>query len=64
VKFVTDLISADDAKTAKLNEVPTSGAGLDSATPPSGGADAPTDTPPPGDGDAPVAWAPIEPAPK
>lgn len=64
MKFVTDLISADDAKTAKLNEVPTSGAGLDSATPPSGGADAPTDTPPPGDGDAPVAWAPIEPAPK
>lgn len=64
MKFVTDLISAQDAKTEKLNEAPASGEGLDSATPPSGGADTPTDSLPPKDGDAPLAWAPIEPAPK
>ncbi|SEC07182.1 L,D-transpeptidase family protein [Microbacterium hydrocarbonoxydans] len=59
--FVTDLISAQDAKTEKLTEATASGAQLDSVAP---AGDAPTDSLPPDSGDQPLAWAPIEPAPK
>lgn len=54
--FVTDLISAQDAKTEKLNETTDAVAAND--------ADAPTAALPPQSGDPEVAWAPIEPAPK
>lgn len=60
MKFVTDLISAQDAKTEKLTEA---GSADTVALTPSGG-DIPTDSMPPESGDQPLAWAPIEPAPK
>ena len=61
--FVTDLISAQDAKTEKLTEATASGTQLDSAAPATTG-DASTDSLPPDSGDQQLAWAPIEPAPK
>ncbi len=63
MKFVTDLISAQDAKTEKLTEATASGA-QGTAALAKDGADAPTEALPPRDGDQPVEWAPIEPAPK
>lgn len=60
MKFVTDLISAQDAKTEKLTEA---GSADTVALTPSGD-DTPTDAMPPQSGDQPLAWAPIEPAPK
>ncbi|WP_374612139.1 L,D-transpeptidase family protein [Microbacterium foliorum] len=54
--FVTDLISAQDAKTEKLNEATDAVVAQES--------DAPTAALPPQSGDPEVAWAPIEPAPK
>lgn len=53
MKFVTDLIAAQDAKTDKPTEA-------DASVDPG----APTEALPPQDGDAPLAWAPTEPAPK
>ncbi len=63
MKFVTDLIAAQDAKTEKLTEANASVDVDGSATAHSDG-DAPTEALPPGDGDQPLAWAPIEPTPK
>ncbi|MCM3779557.1 L,D-transpeptidase family protein [Microbacterium hydrocarbonoxydans] len=60
MKFVTDLISAQDAKTEKLTEA---GSADTVALTPSGD-ETPTDSMPPESGDQPLAWAPIEPAPK
>ncbi|WP_374759098.1 L,D-transpeptidase family protein [Microbacterium phyllosphaerae] len=61
--FVTDLISAQDAKTEKLTEASASGDQLTAVAPTQSG-DAPTDSMPPDSGDPELAWAPIEPAPK
>lgn len=64
MKFVTDLISAQDAKTEKLTEATASGDTLDTVATTKAGDEVPTDSLPPSDGDQPLAWAPIEPAPK
>lgn len=56
MKFVTDLISAQDAKTEKLIEATAARDTLDST--------APIGSMPPSTGDPELAWAPIEPAPK
>lgn len=61
--FVTDLISAQDAKTEKLTEATASGDQLQTVAP-AGSGDAPTDSQPPSSGDQQLAWAPNEPAPK
>ena len=61
--FVTDLISAQDAKTEKLTEAPASGDQLQNGAPGDSG-NAPTDSQPPSSGDRALAWAPNEPAPK
>lgn len=61
--FVTDLISAQDAKTEKLTEATASGDQLQNGAPGDSG-NAPTDSQPPSSGDRELAWAPNEPAPK
>lgn len=61
--FVTDLISAQDAKTEKLTEATASGDQLLTVAPADSG-DAPTDSQPPSSGNQELAWAPNEPAPK
>nr|WP_311260258.1 L,D-transpeptidase family protein [Microbacterium sp. WCS2018Hpa-9] len=60
---MTDLISAQDAKTEKLTEATASGDQLQSVAPTDSG-DAPTDSQPPSSSDQTLAWAPNEPAPK
>ena len=62
--FVTDLISAQDAKTEKLTEATASGDQLGTVVPPHSEDDVPTDSMPPSDGNQPLEWAPIEPTPK
>lgn len=64
MKFVTDLISAQDAATEKLPKATASGDSSDAVTLVNERVDAPTESIPPGDGDQPLAWAPIEPTPK
>ncbi|KQR39082.1 L,D-transpeptidase family protein [Microbacterium sp. Leaf159] len=64
MKFVTDLISAQDAKTEKLTEATASGDRPPVDAPTHSGDDTPTDSMPPNGGDPELAWAPIEPAPK
>ncbi|WP_260857393.1 L,D-transpeptidase family protein [Microbacterium sp. 1.5R] len=61
MRFVTDLYSAQDAKTQKLGDAESSTETV--AFTPSG-VDAPSDSMPPEGGDQPLAWAPVEPAPK
>ncbi len=60
---MTDLISAQDAKTEKLTEATASGDQPHTVAPADSG-DAPTDSQPPRSGEQELAWAPIEPTPK
>ncbi|MDN3443076.1 L,D-transpeptidase family protein [Microbacterium sp. APC 3901] len=60
---MTDLISAQDAKTEKLTEATASGDQPQNVAPGDSG-NAPTDSQPPSSGDRELAWAPNEPAPK
>jgi lipoprotein-anchoring transpeptidase ErfK/SrfK len=66
VKFVTDVISTQDATTDEPNEATNPGDHADTTVLTSetlGDATASTELPP-GDADQPLAWAPVEPAPK